>query len=96
MITDLPDIIAPPKWTRRASCASGQYDPDDWFPQQGAPDYLERKERALAVCKRCPVRIQCLRHAIRTEDEIWGIAGGKTQHSRSRIRTRLRKLGRRS
>jgi WhiB family redox-sensing transcriptional regulator len=96
MITDLPDIVAPPEWTKNARCASPAYDPDDWFPQQGTPDYLEKKERALAVCRRCPVRLQCLRHALDTEDVIWGIRGAQTQHGRSRIRTRLRKLGRRS
>jgi WhiB family transcriptional regulator, redox-sensing transcriptional regulator len=94
-MTLIEELGIKPSWMAKASCATG-HDPDDWYPQQGTPDYEERKQRALSVCKRCPVRVQCLRHAMKTEDEIWGIAGGLSQHSRSRIRTRLRKLGRRS
>lgn len=86
MIIDLPEITAPPRWMKDAKCASPEYDPDDWYPQQGEPDYEERKKRALSVCRRCPVRLQCLTHALATEKEIWGVMGGKTQHSRVRLR----------
>lgn len=92
MITDLPDIIAPPKWTRDAKCASAEYDPDDWYPVQGEPDYEDRKARALAVCRRCPVQTQCLRDALANEKEIWGIRGNRTQHSRARLRTGRRRI----
>ena len=92
MITDLPEIVAPPRWMKDARCASAEYDPDDWFPQQGEPDYEEKKKRALSVCRRCPVQVQCLRHAMKTETEIWGIRGNRTQHSRARLRTGRRRV----
>ena len=96
MITDLPEIVPPPRWTKGASCASGDYDPDDWFPVPGTPEYFTVKDRAVAICRKCPVQLQCLRHALHTETDIWGIRGGQSQHQRAKIRGRLKRLGRRS
>ena len=44
---------------------------------------LTIKERAQAkhICSRCPVRVQCLTHAIST-GEYWGIWGGLDERER--------------
>jgi WhiB family redox-sensing transcriptional regulator len=94
-MTLIEELGKKPRWMAKAACASGDYDPDDWFPEQGTFEGDRKKERALSVCRRCPVKIQCLRDALRTEDIVWGIRGQTTQHQRSRLRGRLRRLGRR-
>ena len=82
-------------WRAEAACASGDHDPDDWFPEHGTDSFEEKKNRALRVCRKCPVQLACLRHALRTEKDIWGIRGGQTSTQRARIRGRLKRLGRR-
>lgn len=42
------------------------------------------RRRALAVCRGCPIRIDCLDWAVAT-DERFGIWGGKTERQRRAI-----------
>lgn len=74
-------IVAPtPGWFERAAC-KGQ-DPGLWHP-----DGLENQRQAaqaIAVCRRCPVRRDCLEHALE-HDEAIGIWGGTQPGERHRI-----------
>ena len=74
-ITPRPGLNLPGPWAARALCADA--DPDTWFPDDG--------DRALAaaairVCALCPVRTECLAHAlaIREPHGVWGgLAAGQ-------------------
>lgn len=74
-------------WMARALC--GTCDPDLFFPEPGREDNPERTAEALKVCRDCPVRAECLRWALETEQR-WGVLGGRTASQRTRIRNRLR------
>lgn len=49
-----------------------------------------RIREAQAVCGACPVRLECLRHAMKYP-EPWGIWGGLTPPQRAHLRTKVRK-----
>ncbi len=97
---ELPTIrSAPdPSWAESAACLGK---PGDWwFPdhevKRGRPANGVRPGaasgdaiRAIEICASCPVQGQCLRHAIR-ENEDHGIWGGRTQEQRRRIRRQTR------
>jgi len=55
---------------------------DWWFPKPNAST-----RAAKAVCRGCPVRQQCLDHALE-HDERFGVWGGLTEKERSRLRRR--------
>ncbi|MYV67217.1 WhiB family transcriptional regulator [Streptomyces sp. SID2131] len=60
-------------WSRRAACRTA--DPDELFVEGAA------QNQAKAVCTACPVRTECLAHALdrRIEHGIWG---GMTERER--------------
>lgn len=82
-----------PVWMRKALCADA--DPELFFSHPGEDGEAERTAIALSICKRCPVRVECLLWAFSEEDE-WGILGAKTPRERKEILTgrteRLRTL----
>lgn len=84
-ITETLDIVflGIPEWHGKASCRDPWHDPDDWFSVEG-----EVIERAIAVCRKCPVQYECLKDALEV-NEPWGIRGAKTKNQRSRILKRL-------
>jgi WhiB family redox-sensing transcriptional regulator len=43
-----------------------------------------RVSRAKAICQRCPVRLECRRHALAAR-EPYGIWGGLTEHERETL-----------
>lgn len=51
--------------------------------------------RALAICARCPVRVECLEDAIAKEEpgRRYGIRGGMTERVRGRYARARRKEG---
>jgi hypothetical protein len=63
---------------------------DVWFgPDQhdsGTQIPKETADRARRVCRRCPVRAECLLAAMETDDQH-GIWGGLTPYQRTRIKT---------
>ena len=91
-ITETFDIILAdsPEWMRYALCADA--DPELFFPEPGRGTEPAEGE-AIRICRRCPVRADCLRHAMKTGDRF-AIMGGKTPRQRTRIRKRM-SLGRR-
>lgn len=74
--------VADPDWADRALC-SGR-DTEVFFPEGEQPDGVAR-----AYCRRCPVRSDCLAHAIEN-DERYGVWGGVTEHTRELLVARLR------
>jgi WhiB family redox-sensing transcriptional regulator len=57
------------RWMQLALCANHP-DKEAWFS-----DYREQSKQAIAVCRRCPVRCECLAHAL-AAGEPMGIWGG--------------------
>jgi WhiB family redox-sensing transcriptional regulator len=88
-ITETMDIIAADSggWIRQALCGSGEWDPDLWFPERH--DSPVKAAQAIRVCKRCPVRMQCLADSLERKD-IRGIRGGLSGNRRSRMLRRRR------
>lgn len=62
------------EWRERALCA--QTDPEAFFPEKGGS-----VREAKKVCRRCPVRAECLADAV-AHREQWGIWGGLTIRER--------------
>ncbi len=62
-------------WVEDAACAG-----NGWESFFDAPDPVP----ALQTCKRCPVRMPCLRFAVRSRID-WGIWGGLTPEDRRRL-----------
>lgn len=75
-----------PDWKQHAACRGTN--PELFYPvAKDTPDI----PRAKAVCARCPVRIDCLEHALNAGEDF-GIWGGLTEAERRRVtrgRTRL-------
>jgi WhiB family redox-sensing transcriptional regulator len=62
------------EWREQAECRSH---PTRWFfPEQG-----ETPRRAIAICNRCPVIVECREHGRRHES--YGVWGGEMQGGRS-------------
>ena len=84
--TDLATVgVVADGWRCRAACRS--MDAAIWYPH---PDAI-KKPRAVAICAECPVRQQCLDHALQRREPL-GIWGGKTAYQRRAILDR-RALG---
>lgn len=78
------------EWRERAACR--WEDPELFFPV-GKPEsvgYAPQEERALAVCRRCPVVADCLEWAVRTEQRN-GVSGGLGETARRKLITMKRK-----
>lgn len=71
------ELPRPPEWTLDALCA--QADPESWFPEVGGSAVYPKR-----VCRRCPVRADCLEYALE-HDERFGIYGGYSEHERSQM-----------
>jgi WhiB family redox-sensing transcriptional regulator len=68
-------------WQHHAACRD--VPSEVFFPEKG------REGIAVAICLECPVREECLAHAIEhREDE--GIWGGRTPAQREKIRKAIR------
>lgn len=87
-ITETFDIIAADgsRWIKDALCGSGDYDYDLWFPTASEP---LKAAQAIRICRRCPVRRQCLQDSLERR-ETRGIRGGLSGNRRSRILRRRR------
>lgn len=72
-----------PAWMNRAACAG--LPGDEWF----ANEYTEQHRIAVRICNECPVRRDCLEHALRNREEE-GVWGGLTQRQR-RLELRRRR-----
>ena len=77
--------IAVPDWTRFAGCAGA--DPLLFFgaDDETARDRQVREAKAIAICRTCPVRRQCLEHALSQKSQH-GVAGGVGEERRAALR----------
>jgi WhiB family redox-sensing transcriptional regulator len=79
----LHELADQPEWMADARC-----------PQVGSDlfyaDDLTGVQAALEVCRRCPVRDDCLDHALDT-GEIYGVWGGTSETARGKLRVRMRR-----
>lgn len=73
-------------WRDRSACRDE--DPDLFFPVgKTGPQVLRQIEEAMAVCRRCDVREECLAWAI-TSGQEHGVWGGTNEDERRSIRRR--------
>ncbi len=73
-------------WQESGACREGSG--SDFYPPMHTErkhERLARERRAKSVCASCPVRYECLQHAIRV-DERYGIWGGLNQDERRLLR----------
>ncbi|HWS44503.1 MAG TPA: WhiB family transcriptional regulator [Acidimicrobiia bacterium] len=84
----LPLIQTPTDWFADAACRGA--DTDVFFPSSDAA-----AAEAKAICAACPVREDCLEHALemRPSDGVWG---GLTAIERHRMIRRRQKAARRA
>ena len=75
---ELLGLVASPGWWFAGLCA--QTDPEVFFPEKGGS-----VRAAKAVCAGCPVRAQCLAHAL-AHDERFGVWGGTSERERRRLK----------
>lgn len=88
MIYELPEM----RWATRAACRGMYAELSFWSPtselnyHKGEMGHARRRREAdcKAVCKTCPVRIECLQWAL-DHDEL-GVWGGTTDDDRHRLR----------
>jgi Transcription factor WhiB len=78
------DLLTPPPplgpWAELAACIG--VDPDSWYP---AGTGHSPAPQVLRICRSCPVRVDCLTHALVTESqkERHGVWGGLSAHQRN-------------
>lgn len=75
-------------WVMDAACIDyGR--PDVWFDPSGEHEPKHRIKpdlaAAVAICRACPVQLECARHALET-GERFGVWGGLTPHDREVLR----------
>ncbi|WP_075737491.1 WhiB family transcriptional regulator [Streptomyces acidiscabies] len=77
----VPDTLGrAPDWRLNAACRQ-LADPDDMFPNQNAVAIKAARD----VCAPCPVWAACLRGAIRTRDDEWGVRAGLRPEERRKV-----------
>lgn len=73
------------QWMSEAVCK--EIGPEPFFPESG-----ENHAQAVAVCRSCPVKNECLEYALTLEQSgVWtvlGIWGGLTARERRNLRRR--------
>jgi WhiB family redox-sensing transcriptional regulator len=80
---DYIQALKPPGWTLRAKCVS--YEPELFFGTEQRPALTVADiSRARSICHNCPVRMECLTHAL-IHPERHGIWAGTTGRERERI-----------
>jgi hypothetical protein len=74
-------------------CVAPGTDPEDWFPAEPGSGYQPRaracyESRALALCRGCPVAVECLELALLREGPArgHGISGGTAPWQRQAIK----------
>lgn len=74
-----------PDWRTRAACRADGVSPDAMFPDSDK----ERIKEARIICAGCPVRRSCLRDAINSGDNQWGVRAGLTPEERRAVKKEL-------
>ena len=68
-------------WRDRAACAN--VDPELFYPEKGG-----KNDKAKAVCRGCPVKVECAKDALAMGDR-WGVWGGLSERERRRLKRRV-------
>lgn len=76
---DRHSIVEVRTWTAAGACRSHP-EPGIWFTSNSAGERA-RSERAVAICRTCPVRVECLTYAL-VAREKYGTWGGMLPTSR--------------
>jgi WhiB family redox-sensing transcriptional regulator len=71
-------------WQSQALCRG--LNPDLFHPGRG-----EDVEAPKAICRQCPVQVECLEHALRYHERR-GVWGGASERERQRIAKRRRQV----
>ena len=71
-------------WQEQGLCR--QVDTEAFFhePHERGESRRTRNKQAIAICKSCPVIVECLEHAL-SVPEIYGIWGGKSEEEREEL-----------
>lgn len=75
-------LVSSAEWIENALCRTHP-EPDLWYPDN--PGRSNEHFRAIAICRTCPVRENCLEHAL-SNDERTGIWGGYGERRRRKLR----------
>ena len=75
-------------WRRLAACRDE--DTNLFFPNGETGEALDQAEAAKAICAACPVRLECLKFAV-TTNQPYGIFGGLNESERKSLRRRMRR-----
>jgi WhiB family transcriptional regulator, redox-sensing transcriptional regulator len=75
-------------WIEQGACIGE--DPELFFPVGSTGPAIEQTVRAVAVCRRCPVRADCLEWALDTCQDA-GVWGGLGEEERREIRRARRR-----
>lgn len=70
-------------WMSQAVCATVGL--DLWFPDGNSVQVRQGELEAIRVCKSCPVRQDCLDHALDLGPNLQGIWGGTTPADRRQL-----------
>lgn len=72
--------MTPPEWMTAAACNG--VDLNLFFPAPG-----QSTAEAVAYCRRCPVRTECLNYALQyPHRDLPGIWGGLSENQRNKLR----------
>ncbi len=78
-------MLHQPGWQKDAACKDS--DPELFFPEPKTGDAA----KALLICRHCPVKLDCGRWAIETNQPA-GVWGGMTANQRRRKTRELKRL----
>lgn len=82
-MTSMVPIPELPDWAQHAACIDAPS--DMFFPPPGVIPV-----QAMQICAGCPVRTECLNHAL-DNNERHGVWGGMTTRERQRLRMTIRR-----
>jgi WhiB family redox-sensing transcriptional regulator len=76
------------EWQHQGACVDK--DPESFFLESNmrGKQKRDREQTAIAVCNTCPVKQECLDHALKVP-EMYGVWGGMTEEQRHVIARRL-------
>jgi WhiB family redox-sensing transcriptional regulator len=78
------------QWSWQFEGACNGADPESFFldPNQRGDSKRTKEQRAIAICNTCPVKKQCLEHALNVP-EVYGVWGGMTEENRAELANSL-------
>jgi WhiB family redox-sensing transcriptional regulator len=76
------------EWQHQGACVD--VDPESFFlePNMRGKEKRTREVTAIAICNTCPVKQQCLDHALKVP-EAYGVWGGMTEEQRHVLAKKL-------